>query len=66
MCKKPCKECPWTNSNSYSLKFRTYVDKMSTINKNKHACHMITKDIWGYKEDINDKNICQGYKKFNT
>ena len=60
-CKKPCKECPWINENQHSLKFRTYVDKMRRINKIKdHKCHMVSNDVWGYKSDVTDKNVCVG------
>lgn len=60
-CRKPCKSCPWTNNNGHSLKFRTYVDKMREIGKTEnHKCHMISNDVWGYKSDITDKNVCVG------
>ena len=65
MCKKPCKECPWVNTNQHSLNFRTYVEKMKSIGVKKHACHMISADIWGYNSEINDKNKCAGQNKFN-
>lgn len=62
MCRKPCKECPWReeNNNLHNLKFRKSVDKMKSIGKENHSCHMINKDIWGGKSEINDKNICIG------
>lgn len=67
--RKPCKECPWTNQNRHSLKFRNYVEKMNSIGKIKnyqHACHMITSDVWGLKTKINKNNICKGTcKKIN-
>lgn len=61
-CRKPCKECPWSdeNSNQHNLKFRKYVDKMKSIGKENHSCHMINSDIWGGKSEINKKNICIG------
>lgn len=62
-CRKPCKSCPWTNNNQHSLKFRTYVEKMRSINKTEgHKCHMISSDIWGYQSELNGKNICIGQK----
>lgn len=63
-CRKPCKECPWRkeNSNQHNLKFRKGVDKMKSIGKNKHACHMINSDIWGYNSQINNDNVCIGQK----
>jgi hypothetical protein len=63
---KACKECPWVCNNEYSMKFRKYSSKMSTIGVTKHACHMITTDIWGYQQKINEKNICRGQKNLNT
>lgn len=65
MCDKPCKECPWVLENTHSLKFRKYVEKMKSIGIESHACHLTTKDIWGYKIKINSKNICKGYLKNN-
>ena len=64
-CRKPCKECPWINKNQHSEKFPSYVESIEKIGKIKnkeHGCHMITKDIWGYHEDINEKNVCIGAK----
>lgn len=59
-----CRECPWKNKNSYSLKFITYVDKMQKIGKIEvHKCHMLSNDVWGYKTEINSKNICIGSKQ---
>lgn len=59
-CRKPCKECPWTNDNQHNLKFRTYVDKFEKLGKPNHKCHMIDGDIWGGKSEITKKNICIG------
>ena len=61
-CRKPCKECPWReeNSNRHNLNFRTYVDKMKSIGKNDHAWHLINRDIWGGKSEINSNNVCIG------
>jgi hypothetical protein len=65
-CKKPCKECPWINENSHSLKFRTYVDKMNKLGKiENHKCHMVSNDVWGYKSEVNSKNVCIGSKQRN-
>ncbi len=59
--RKECKECPWKNKNEHSLKFRKYADVMNKLGKvQNHACHMITQDVWGYKTEINDKNVCIG------
>jgi hypothetical protein len=61
MCRKPCKECPWKNENQHSLSFRKYSEKMESIGKiENHSCHMINKDVWGYKTKINEKNVCIG------
>ena len=61
-----CKECPWKNKNEHSLKFRTYAKKMKSSNGiENHICHMINKDVWGYNNDINDKNDCIGSKQSN-
>lgn len=70
MCKKPCKECPWVNTNEHSIKFRTYVDKMISIGKiEDHKCHMVSNDVWGYETPVDEKNICAGslerQKKYN-
>ena len=54
--RKNCKECPWKNENSHSLKFREYSKKITE----KHACHMIEKDVWGLKTNIDQNNICIG------
>lgn len=61
--RKQCKECPWKNKDKHSLNFRGYVEKMNSIGKienNKHACHMITNDVWGLKSEINQNNVCVG------
>jgi hypothetical protein len=38
------------------LKFREYSKKINE----KHACHMIEKDVWGLKTNIDQNNICIG------
>ena len=64
-CKKPCKECPWSNDNQHSIKFRTYADKMRKLGRiENHKCHMISSDVWGYHSEINSNNVCQGHKNF--
>ena len=63
VCRKPCKECPSINTDKHSVKFNGYVEKLKSIGVNGNACHMITKDIWGYSENINDENVCIGYLK---
>lgn len=66
MCRKPCSECPWTNQNPHSLKFRQYVEKIRSVNeKENHSCHMINKDVWGSKTEINEKNVCIGSKLYS-
>jgi hypothetical protein len=66
MCRNPCKECPWTNQNPYSLKFREYVEKVKSVSKiENHSCHMINKDVWGSKTAINEKNVCIGSKLYS-
>jgi hypothetical protein len=66
MCRKPCKECPWTNNNPYSLKFRQYTEKVRSVSKTEnHSCHMINKDVWGLKTKINEKNVCIGSKLYS-
>lgn len=65
--KKECKECPWKNDNGHSLKFRTYVEKMRKLGKiENHSCHMINKDVWGYKTNIDEKNVCVGSLNFKN
>jgi hypothetical protein len=61
--RKQCKECPWKNENQHSLKFRDYAKKMNSVGKiqnSEHACHMIKSDVWGFKSEINQKNVCIG------
>ena len=66
MCRNPCKECPWTNQNPYSLKFRQYVDKVRAVSGiENHSCHMINKDVWGSKTVIDEKNVCIGSKLYS-
>lgn len=68
-CRKPCKECPWVTSSTHSEKWPGYVATMEDIGKiknKKHACHMITSDIWGYKSEINNSNVCVGRLQVNS
>ena len=66
MCRKPCSECPWINKNQHSLKFRTYAEKLKSVASiENHSCHMINKDVWGSKTEINEKNICIGSKLYS-
>lgn len=61
-----CKECPWKNSSGHSKSWSNNVDVMTDLGQikdRKHACHMITSDVWGYKNKINDSNICIGSKE---
>ena len=39
--------------------------KIGKIKNKEHACHMITSDTWGYKEDITSKNVCIGSLNFS-
>lgn len=58
--RKNCKECPWTNSDNHSLKWPSYVQKMSSINliqNNQHRCHMIDNNVWCKP---NTSNVCIG------
>ena len=62
-CRTPCKECPWTKDNPHSISWPDYVNKMESIGQiqsKKHACHMITKDTWGYDNPIDNNNVCIG------
>jgi hypothetical protein len=64
--RETCKECPWTNNNPHSLKFRQYTEKVKSISlKENHSCHMINKDVWGSKTEINEKNVCIGSKLYS-
>lgn len=66
MCRNPCKECPWINTNQHSIKFREYAKKMKSLIKvENHSCHMINKDVWGSQTEINISNVCQGSKLYN-
>jgi len=58
-----CKECPWSNNNKHNKSWPEYVQVMESIGKvknKKHACHMITSDVWGYNQEITSKNVCMG------
>ena len=38
---------------------------MKSIGKTEnHSCHMINKDVWGYKTKIDIKNVCVGSLNF--
>jgi hypothetical protein len=66
MCRKPCTECPWVNTNPHSLKFRQYAEKVKSVSIiENHSCHMINKDVWGSKTEINEKNVCIGSKLYS-
>jgi hypothetical protein len=60
-CRRPCKECPWTNENKHNLKFQSWSERMSEMGKNQ-ACHMETKDVWGRNTEISEHNECIGRK----
>lgn len=62
--RKTCKSCPWTNTNNHNTKFKTGFEKMRSLRKiETHKCHMISNDIWGYKSEIDQKNVCIGSKQ---
>lgn len=61
-----CKECPWVNTNTHSLKFRKYTEKVKSVSGiENHSCHMINKDVWGLNTEINEKNVCIGSKLYS-
>ncbi len=65
MCRKPCRECPWVvdKKSSHDKNWVDHVDvmtKLGQIKDRKHACHMITSDAWGYKNKIEESNVCIG------
>lgn len=65
MCRKPCKECPWKSDTKHSKAWPSYVEKLESIGRikdKKHACHMISTDVWGYETTINENNVCVGPK----
>jgi hypothetical protein len=39
---------------------------MKTIGVEKHACHMVTSDVWGYKNKIDSRNTCKGQNLIKT
>jgi hypothetical protein len=59
--RKPCKECPWTNSDTHSERFRGYSDKMQERGYSQ-GCHMATRDIWGIESPVTGINECAGRK----
>lgn len=63
--RKCCKECPWRdeNSNLHNLKFRKSIEKMKSIGRKNHACHMIQSDIWGLNSKVTPDNVCIGSMK---
>jgi len=36
------------------------MESIGQIQSKKHACHMITKDTWGYDNPIDNNNVCIG------
>lgn len=65
--RKSCKECPWTTTSKHSEVWPNYVESMTSIGKidGNHSCHMITTDVWGYKSEINESNVCVGRLQVN-
>ena len=65
MCRESCMECPYKIKSKHNESFKGYVgvvEKYGKIKDGIHACHMITSDVWGYKGDITDDNVCIGSK----
>lgn len=65
MRRKCCKECPWVTNSAHNRSWPNYVAKMMRLKKIKetrHACHMITSDVWGMKTIIDESNVCIGAK----
>lgn len=65
MSRKCCKECPWVTPSNHNRSWSNYVAKMMGLKKSKeprHACHMITSDVWGMKTIIDESNVCIGAK----
>lgn len=60
-CRRPCKECPWTNDSRHNIKFREWSERMESMGK-KQACHMETSDVWGRHTKVGTKNECVGRK----
>lgn len=59
--RKSCRQCPWTNDQPHSLKFRTYVEKMKKLQGIQgHKCHLVSTDVWGFSSPVNAQNICLG------
>lgn len=65
MSRKCCKECPWVTRSKHNTSWPNFVAKMKMIKKiheSRHACHMITSDVWGMKTIIDESNVCIGAK----
>ena len=60
MCKKPCKECPWTNRNH----FNDMIVEHSKKHDKSHNCHMIPPDKRGGLWDTKEETNCAGRKQF--
>jgi len=68
MLRSQCSECPWKVKSQHNENFKGYAEKMTEvgqIKESKHACHMITSDVWGYKNEINESNVCIGSLNIN-
>jgi L-rhamnose mutarotase len=63
--RRSCKECPWKTSGKHSESWPEYLKAMNKIGIDNHACHMITKDTWGYTTKIDNSNICVGQLESN-
>lgn len=63
MCRNPCKECPFVVKSQHNEKWKKYSDRMKSNGYSDQGCHMITKDVWGLKEEINNSNRCVGAVK---
>ena len=60
MCKKSCKECPWTVRNN----FNDMIIGHSTKHDKPHNCHMIPPDKRGGLWETKEETKCIGRKQF--
>jgi hypothetical protein len=69
MCKKPCKECPWTKDSEYERKgWQEYIKgnvEIGKLSSHIHKCHMQTDKTFSdnlLEEPID--NVCVGSKLY--
>lgn len=60
MCKKSCKECPWTNRNQ----FNDMIIGHSMKHDKSHNCHMIPPEKRGGLWETKEETKCIGRKQF--